>query len=187
MRGGGGWSTRRRSPERARSGRWIGLLALGSSATGRGGATGAHRGFEVGRAAAQGHRCRGQAAARGAVLVVRSVQGSSGFRTPRIDSPRHCGGSTGDQGGPGSPEARNRVGAVSSPARNSLGNSRACRPRCCGWRPWEASWCRGGAAVGRLVHGGVGSRRGGAAAEMLRFRRLRGGEVGFRGDQGSDL
>ena len=52
-------SARRRSPERERSGRWIGLMALGSSTTGRRGATGAHTGFDAGRAAAQGHRRRG--------------------------------------------------------------------------------------------------------------------------------
>jgi hypothetical protein len=104
------------------------------------------------------------------------MRASPGFWSPGIDSWRSCEGSTRVREVQESPAVRNRKDGAGyrwwSSARFRRGKARGR-----GWKPREASWRRGGAAVGlvrswgapeRRVHGGVEARYGGSRTGQRR-------------------
>ena len=98
------------------SGLCFGLLALGSSATGRGGATGAHRGFLSGRKTAQGSTASSPAVAHGLSSGSGRCWASPSSWIPKIDAERPCGSAAKVRKGWNSPAARKLGQRIESPA-----------------------------------------------------------------------
>ena len=107
---------RRRSGGVRRSGLCGHLLALGSSATGRGGASGAHRGFLSGRKAAQGSMASSPVAAHGRSSGSGRCWASPGSWIPRIDAEQPCGSAAKVRKGWNSPAAWKLGRRIESPA-----------------------------------------------------------------------
>ena len=105
-----------RMPVSRRSGHWIGLLALGSSAIIRGGATGAHRGLVSGRKAAQGSTALSPVVAHGRSSGSGRCWASPGSWIPRIDAEQPCGSAAKVRKGWNSPAARKLGRRIKSPA-----------------------------------------------------------------------
>ena len=106
---------RQRSGGVRRSGLCFGLLTLGSSATGRGGATGAHRGFLSGRKAVQGSTALSLVVAHGQSLGSGRCWASPGSWIPRIDAEQPCGSAAKVRKGWNSPAAWKLGRRIESP------------------------------------------------------------------------